>query len=67
MISFGHVGRVHCSSLSNCLMVWSRVFIILEKWLRRSLRRMVDALVETCLERWVFTGSVSLRPLGIRL
>ena len=26
-----------------------------------------DASVTTCWERWVLMGSVSLRPLGIRL
>ena len=36
-------------------------------WLRRSVIRQEDASVTTFWERWVLIGSVSLRPLGIRL
>ena len=37
------------------------------QWFRRSVIRRVDASVTTCWERWILMGSVSLRPLGIRL
>ena len=51
-------------------MVWSKFFLANEKlcrkWLMCSLRRRVEALLRTSIERLDLTGSDRHRPLGMK-